>query len=131
MSMSAKRGDVASRVLVAHAFGLCVTSIVVTFRTTSGFSFAGAAFSLFIGGLLSIPWMIVLAALIWFRGEMIAKHSILFAVFGPALVSGSWVLLTGGFSSEVAISSVASSLLYLMLVLCGYLLNANRRKGCR
>ena len=122
------RGTIAIRVLIAHVCGLGVSGISDTIGTTSGFSIAGAGLGLFLGGLLSVPWMIALGVLIWFQGRTIETHPVIFAVFGPALVCGSWALLAGGFFREVATSSVASSLSYLLLVFGARLLNAHREK---
>ncbi len=117
------------RIIVAHVFGLCVTGISDTIGTTSGFSIGGAGIGLFLGGILSTPWMAALGLLIWFKSAPIEGHPIKFAIAGPALVIGSWALLSGsgGFLQEVAISAISSSLLYLTLVFAPHLLRA----GCR
>ncbi len=128
MGTGTVRGNIAIRVLISHVCGLCVSGISDTIGTTSGFSIEGAGLGLFLGGLLSLPWLIALGALIWFQSRTIETHPVIFAVFGPAVVSGSWALLAGGFFREVAISSVASSLIYLLLVLGARLLNAHREE---
>ena len=117
MTMIGSRRRVAKRVALAHAFGLCVTGIVGTIGTTAGLSFDGAGLGLYLGGLLSLPWMAALGVLIWFRGRQIDRHPIAFAIVGPVVVGASWGLLTGAiFEEAVVISSVASSAFYLTAI---------------
>ncbi|MBY8826821.1 hypothetical protein [Hephaestia mangrovi] len=119
------------RVIAAHAFGLSIAGIADTIGTTAGFNIGGAWLGLWLGGVLSIPWMLILGAIIWFRGRVIEDHPFLFAVLGPPLVIGSWALLGETFIREVAISSVSSSLFYLALFYGMRLLTAARQKRFR
>lgn len=119
------------RVIAAHGFGLCVAGVTDTIGTTAGFNIGGAGLGLWLGGVLSIPWMAILGGVIWFRGTMIEDHPFLFATFGPAFVIGSWALLGAAFIREVAISSVSSSVLYLVVYFGLRLLNATRQRRSR
>ncbi len=98
--------------------------MVGTIGTTAGFSVGGGGLGLFLGGLLSIPWMAVLATVIWFYGGWIKRHPFLFALIGPIVVCASYALLAGAFLDAVAVSSVTSSVCYLLLVLWSRLRSA-------
>lgn len=117
MTAIGSRRAVAKRVVLAHIFGLCVTGIVGTIGTSEGLSFDGVVSVLYLGGLLSLPWVAVLGLLIWFRGQQIDRHPIAFAIIGPVVVGASWGIVTGAFFEEaVVISSVASSVFYLATI---------------
>lgn len=114
MTVIGSRRIVAKRVALAHTFGLCITGIVGTIGTSAGVSFDGVGLGLYLGGLLSLPWMAVLGFVIWFRGRQIDRHPLAFAIIGPVVVGASWGLVTGAyFDKAVVISSVASSAFYL------------------
>jgi hypothetical protein len=113
----ASRSTTAGKVIVAHAVGLWASGMASTIGTTAGFSVAGGGLGLFLGGILSIPWMIALAILIWFYGGWIDRHPVLFAIVGPVVVCGSYALLAGAFLDAVAVSSVTSSIWYLLLTM--------------
>ncbi|TYC96875.1 hypothetical protein FMM79_00420 [Novosphingobium sp. BW1] len=51
--------------------------------------------ALLIGGLFSIPWMVVLGLSIWKAGAWLSEHILIFCLIGPLLVCGSWFLLLG------------------------------------
>lgn len=86
-----------------------------TIGTTTGFSVAGGGLGLSLGGLISLPWIVALAVVIWRFGGWIALHPIQFAVVGPVVVVASYAIFAGAFLDAVAISCVASSLCYLVL----------------
>lgn len=117
MQRLSPRASVARRVIIAHAVGLSVTGMAGTIGTTAGFSVGGAGVGLFLGGLLSLPWIAALAAFIWYFGSCIERHAVLFAVAGPMIVCGTYALLAGAFLEKVAVSSVAASATYLLLAL--------------
>ena len=85
--------------------------------TTAGFSFLAGGLGLYLGGLMSIPWMVALIALIWFYDGLIERHLFAFVLIGPVFVCGTYALLGGAWLDAVAISSVASSVCYLLLTL--------------
>ena len=117
MAVNGSRSRVAKRVLAAHAFGLCITGIAGTVGTSEGFSFDGAGLGLWLGGFLSLPWMVALGIAIWWRGRKFDRHPVAFATIGPVLVIVSWGLVTGAFFEKaVVISSVASSAFYLTTI---------------
>lgn len=103
------------KVIIAHAMGLCASGMASTIGTTAGFSVAGGGLGLFLGGILSIPWMLALAIFIWFYGGWIDRHPVLFAVVGPVVVCGTYALLAGAFLDAVAVSSVTSSICFLLI----------------
>jgi hypothetical protein len=113
--MKIKR-QISKHILCAHNIGLCVVGIASTIGTTAGFSISGAWISVVAGGVLSIPWLFVLAAVIWLRGDMINDHPIKFAILGPLAVVRSYALFGGGLLKDVALSSISSSILYFILV---------------
>jgi len=128
MDRPSSRTKIASRVVIAHAAGLWTAGMVGTIGTTAGFSVAGGGLGLFLGGILSIPWIAALAAIIWFYGGWIEKHPFLFAVIGPVVVCGSYALLAGAFLDAVAASSITSGASYLALVLWGNFRSAKAKK---
>jgi hypothetical protein len=85
--------------------------------TTTGFSFLTGGLGLFLGGILSIPWMVALAVFIWFCERWIERHPVVFAVVGPIVVCGTYALLTRAFLDAVAVSSFTSAICYLLLTL--------------
>jgi hypothetical protein len=90
--------------------------MMATIQSDAGLSIGGGAFiGLFIGGLLSVPWILCLAGIIWFFGAAIARHPVKFAVIGPLLVCASWAITFGGMIEAVAISTTVSSLCYISL----------------
>lgn len=93
--------------------------MVGTIGTTAGLSVIGGGLYLFLGGIVSIPWMTALATVIWFRGGWIERHPFIFAFTGPIIVCGTYTWLAGAFLDAVAISCVTSSAFYLLLVLWG------------
>ncbi len=112
------RSRMVGRVLPAHAVGLSVTGMAGTIGTAAGFSPGGAFLGLFLGGVISVPWMIALAVVIWFRGAWLEQHPFVFAAGGPLLVMASWFALSGTLLLEfVAISCVTSSVVVLLLTL--------------
>ena len=125
------RGELAARVIAAHSFGLCLAGVADTIGTTAGFDIWGAGLGLWLGLVLSLPWMVILGLVIWLRGTMIEDHPFLFVTFGPMFVIGSWALLGTTFIREVAISSVSASLFYLVLTFGLRLLSATWRKRVR
>jgi hypothetical protein len=108
------------RILTAHVIGLSVTGMAGTVGTTAGFSPGGAFLGLFLGGVVSLPWMIILVVVIWFRGAWLEHHPFAFAICGPLLVLASWFALSGrAFLEAVAISCITSSVVVLLLTLWG------------
>lgn len=128
MKRPSSKTKIAGRVVIAHAAGLWTAGMVGTIGTTAGFSIAGGGLGLFLGGILSIPWIVALAAIIWFYGSWIDKHPFLFAFIGPMAVCGSYALLGGAFLDAVAVSSITSSACYLALVVFGGLQSAKATK---
>jgi len=119
------RSRVAGRVVIAHAVGLWTAGMVGTIGTTAGFSVLGGGIGLYLGGILSIPWISALAAAIWFYGKWIDKHPYVFALAGPVITCGSYAVLAGAFLDAVAVSSVTSSACYLALALWNNFRSAN------
>ncbi len=117
MQEPSSRSIVARRVVIAHLVGLWTTGMVGTIGTTAGFSVGGGGLGLFLGGLLSLPWMIALAIVIRFDGGWIERHPFLFAVIGPVVVCASYALLAGAFLDAAAVSTTTSSVCYSLLVL--------------
>lgn len=117
MDKPGSRGSILGRIGLAHAVGLWVAGMAGTIGTTSGFSFAGGGLGLFLGGILSLPWIIALVAVVWFWGGWIERHPFAFVLIGLVVVCGTYALLAGGFFDAVAISSVTSSLAYVLLTL--------------
>lgn len=124
MNVSSSRSTIAGRLVIAHVVGLWTAGMVGTIGTTAGFSVGGGGLGLLLGGLLSLPWMAVLATLIWFYSGWIKRHPFIFALTGPIVVCASYALLGGAFLDAVAISSVTSSICYLLLVLVSRLRSA-------
>ena len=118
------RSKIAGRVVIAHALGLWVAGMVGTIGTTAGFRFSGGGLGLFLGGVMSLPWMAGLGVLIWFCSDWIERHPFIFALIGPLVVCASYALFVGAFLDATAISSVTSSLCYLLLVLWSRLRSA-------
>ena len=111
------RTSLLGRIGIAHAAGLWVAGMIGTIRSDSGFDMLGGAFVGALGGLMSIPWIAALVLLICFRPSWIGQHPVVFAIVGPVLVSGSWVLLAGqAMLDSVAISSAVSSVAWLAIV---------------
>jgi hypothetical protein len=48
-----------------------------------------------IGGLLSLPWCIVLAVVLWKTGGWLAGHILVYCLIGPMIVCGIWFLIFG------------------------------------
>lgn len=119
MDAPSSRSKIFGRILVAHAVGLWVAGMEGSIGTTAGFDFFSGALGLFLGGVISIPWIAVLAATIWFQGGVIERHPLLFAIIGPITVCTSYAMLASPFLDAVAISCVTSSLCYLGLVYFG------------
>jgi hypothetical protein len=115
MNRLISRRAITIHVVVAHAVGLWTAGMVSTIGTTAGFSVAGGGLGLFLGGLLSLPWMMGVAAVVWLYGGWIERHPLVFALTGPVVVCGSWALLAGAFLDAVALSSITSSIFYLLL----------------
>lgn len=113
----ASRSTTAGKVIIAHAMGLWASGMASTIGTTAGFTVAGGGLGLFLGGILSIPWMLAIAILIWFYGGWIDRHPVLFAVVGPVVVCGTYALLAGAFLDAVAVSSVTSSICFLLIAM--------------
>jgi len=122
------RGRVAGRVFAAHVFGLSITGIAGTIGTTAGFSIEGAGLGLWLGGLLSVPWVVVVGLLVWWRGGLIDRHPFAFATIGPVVVIASWGVVTGAtFEKTVVISAVASSIFYLCAIGAEHWLSSRHR----
>ncbi len=117
MDKPTSRSALAGYVTVAHAIGLWTAGMAGSIGTTAGFSVAAGGLGLFLGGILSLPWIAALAAVIWFYGGWIERHPFLFALIGPAIVCGTYALLGGAWLDAVAISSITSSACYLLLIL--------------
>ncbi|MFZ3482114.1 hypothetical protein [Sphingomonas sp. 3-13AW] len=99
----------------------------MTLGTTSSFSLGGVFVGFLLGALVSLPWMVVLASVIWLYGSWVDRHPLLFATIGPLIVVGSCTMFTDGvFIHWVGISAGVSSLFYLALVHLNRLLPASR-----
>jgi hypothetical protein len=109
------RSELFCTILIVHAVGLFAAGVVGTIGTTAGFSLSGGGIGLFLGGLISIPWLAGIAVLIWFYGSQIERHPIAFALIGPLMVVGSYNLIVGAFWESVAVSCTVSSACYLPL----------------
>jgi hypothetical protein len=90
-----------------------------TLQSSAGFSIGGGAFILFLGGVLSLPWIIGLTCFIWFYGSLIERHPFAFAIIGPVVVCGTWAATFGAFWEAVALSAAVSSVCYLLLTAWG------------
>jgi hypothetical protein len=109
------RARMVGRVFFAHAVGLSVVGIA---GTSPEVAFLGLFIGIFMGGILSLPWMIALAILILIRGEWLEQHPVVFAICGPLSVIGSWLVLAGSpWLIPVALSCGISSVLVLTLTL--------------
>lgn len=117
MKNSSSRSTIAGKVVIAHAIGLWASGMAGSIGTTAGFSFSAGGLGLFLGGILSIPWMVALAVFIWFRGGWIERHPVVFAVVGPIIVCGTYASPTGAFLDAVAVSSLTSAICYLLIAL--------------
>ncbi|WP_144096082.1 hypothetical protein [Croceicoccus sediminis] len=115
MDRPENRSLVVGHVLFSHAIGLSVTGMFGTIGTTAGFSVGGAGLGLFLGGIISIPWIAALMAIILFYGRLIERHPFYFAILGPIIVCGTYAATFGAFLDAVVVSSVASSFCYLAL----------------
>lgn len=128
MNNIGSRGRVAKRVLAAHAFGLCMTGIAGTIGTSEGFGIDGAGVGMYLGGLLSLPLLVALGAVIWWRGRQLDRHPVAFTIIGPVVVCASWGLVAGAFFEKaVVISTVASSIFYLCSIGAAFALSGLRR----
>ena len=120
MDRPGSRATIFGRVAIAHVLGLWATGMMGTIQSTAGFSIGEGAFiGIFLGGLLSLPWIIGLAGFIWFYGGLIERHPFAFAVIGPLVVCGTWAVTFGGMLEAVAISTVVSSFCYFLLTFFG------------
>ena len=117
MDVLSSRSTISRRVVIAHALGLWTSDMLGTIGTTAGFSVGGGWLGLFLGGLISLPWLAALATVIWFYSDWIERHPFVFALIGPLVVCASYALLAGAFSDATAVSSVTSTICYLLLVL--------------
>lgn len=115
MDRPENRSLIVGHVLLSHAIGLSVAGMVGTMGTATGFSVGGAGLGLFLGGIISVPWIAALTAMIWFYGRVIEQHPVYFAMLGPIIVCGTYAATFGAFLDFVAVSSVASSFCYLVL----------------
>jgi hypothetical protein len=113
------RRTISKRLAVAHLVGLWTTGMAGTIGTSAGFSFLGGGWGLFLGGLLSLPWILALFAVVWRWHGWVDRHPVQFALIGPIVVSGSYAAIDGAFLKFVAISCVTSSICYLLLVYRG------------
>lgn len=117
MDRPTSRSELMSTILIAHAVGLFAAGVAGTIGTTSGLSFSGGGLGLLVGGMLSIPWLVVIGVFVWFQGGLIERNTIGFAVLGPILVCGTYAYFMEVFWQATAISSVVSSAVYLPLAL--------------
>ncbi|EJU13845.1 hypothetical protein LH128_06602 [Sphingomonas sp. LH128] len=93
MEHSSARQTLFCQSCLAHIVGLLAISLYGSRDVADITSSILAAF--LIGGLLSLPWLIVLGLLIWKAGAWLSEHIIAFCSVGPAVVCGSWLLLFG------------------------------------
>ncbi|HUD30329.1 MAG TPA: hypothetical protein VMQ93_15785 [Novosphingobium sp.] len=100
-------------ILIVHAIGLFTTGVADSIQTTAGPSISGGGIGLFLGGIISIPWLVAIAIIVHFYGGLIERHPIAFAIIGPVIVSGTYALSAGVFWQEAAISSVVSTVCYI------------------
>lgn len=113
MEILSLRGFLATRALVAHVIGLTFTGVVMASGNSTGY--AGAvSLALFLGGLLSLPWMACLGIAIWFWADRIYSHRLAFSIIGPVTTCATWWLVAGeAFLYAVAISAGVSALCFL------------------
>lgn len=75
--------------MLSMAFGLMATGVVGTIGTSAGFNpFTGVFLGLFLGGIFSIPFVVVFCGLIWLRAAWVDRHPILFVGGGAVLTCG-------------------------------------------
>lgn len=117
MGDPAFRTKILGRVALAHILGLWAAGIMGTIQSDAGLDLGEGAFiGIFLGGLLSVPWLLGLAAIIWFYSDRLERHPILFALLGPLVVCGTWAVTFGAMLEAVALSTAVSSACYLVLV---------------
>ena len=119
------------RVFVAHVIGLWIVGVLGTIGTTAGFSLSGGGLGLFLGGILSLPWLAVLLVVIHFYGGWIERHPVAFALTGPPLVDASYAVSFGGFLDAGAIASASASAFFLLLTWLGTRAMQARLTGAR
>ena len=103
-------------VWVAHLIGLFATGLYGSIGTTAGFG-SDVGTSMFLGGVLSIPWFCALLLVIWFFGTWLSRHMLVLCLAGPFVVCGSYVVVLGRpFLDAVAVSCVTSSIVLLIIV---------------
>ncbi|MCE7797571.1 hypothetical protein LWE61_13550 [Sphingobium sufflavum] len=116
MDGATDRLRVFGRVAAAHIFGLSVTGSYGTIGTTAGFNvITGSFLGIFLGGLLSVPWIIALSILIWFRASWIERHPLIFSIIGPPLIIASYALLGGAFLDAITLATISASIFYLSI----------------
>ncbi|CAN5188960.1 hypothetical protein BH10PSE2_BH10PSE2_09220 [soil metagenome] len=81
--------------------------------TTSGFSILSGALGLFLGGMLSIPWVILMFILVWIWGSFLERHPLWFSTVGFTVVVGAQI--QASFRTEVAVACGAASAFYVSL----------------
>jgi hypothetical protein len=122
------KSTIAVRVVTSHAVGLWVSGMLGTIESTAGFSVGGGWFGLFIGGLFSLPWMVILAIMIWHYSGWIERHPILFALIGPIAVCASYAVLASAFLFETATSCVVASMCFIILTMLNDYLSSKAEK---
>lgn len=122
------RTRIGLRVLVAHAVGLWIMGTAGTIGTTAGFDLAGGALGLLLGGILSVPWLVTLAAVIFFAAKWIDRFPWALALAGPPIVCASWFLIGAPFLGGVALSCLTSSVAYLAMTYWGQLAARTARR---
>ena len=115
MERLSPRTRIGLRVLVAHAIGLWIIGTVGSISTTAGFDLAGGVVGLLLGGILSVPWLMALATIVFFAAKWIDRFPWALALAGPPIVCASWFLIGAPFLGGVALSCVTSSFAYLAL----------------
>jgi hypothetical protein len=117
MATLSKRHVLAVRARTAHLIGLSVVDFYGTIGTSGGFR-NGAWAGMLAGGIISIPWFAALLLVVWFFAQFYWDHIVWMCVSGPFIVCRSWWLLDGPeLLDAIALSSVTSSLSFLVMVL--------------
>jgi hypothetical protein len=103
------------QVSAAHLIGLTVLGLGDTIGATAGFG-SGLGSVIFLGGVLSLPWLPVLVIAIWWKSIWIDHHILTFAIIGPILVGASYFMIGGFLAFELTATSAAISSVALLLI---------------
>ena len=117
MLYGSPRTVIAARILISHIIGMIFLGIYGAFGANGGFV-GGALLMSFLGGLFSLPFIVVTLLFVAIGWRKIYAHPYVFAVVGPILVCLIfWVFLgESGLLDLVAIATFTSTLVFAALV---------------